>query len=91
MLILRWTDTIRKDDKVEVHYDLALVDILSLKNNGNVNKNTGMIEALQVAEGDQRIIPIKWIVRAVHLIPSDAEGSFYINNYIDLEMYNLVY
>jgi hypothetical protein len=95
MLIFRWTDKLKNSDDptkdIHVAHDLALVDILKLLANGDVNQNTGMIEAEQDVNGRFKVIPIQHVKRAAHLIPTGTAERYYINNYIDLEMYNLVY
>ncbi len=92
-MVFRWIDKLRKvDGKVsDIAYDLALVDVYALRNNGNVDENSGMIQAEKVYGEDLQVISIHQIKRAAHLIPTGKEGCYYINNYIDLEMYNCVY
>ena len=95
LLVFRWKDKIpclNNDGYMEIAHDLALVSILKFRSTGMSNENTGMIEVVK-DKGDTglKVIPIQLVTRAAHIIPSVSGGFYYINNYIDLEMYNKVY
>ena len=77
---------------MEIAHDLALVSILKFRSVGMPNENTGMIEVVKdKSDTGLKVIPIQLIIRVAHIIPSVSGGFYYINNYINLEMYNKVY
>ncbi len=81
----------------KIGHELALVEFLTVTNAGTPNPNNGMIEVRKQSEISEtgvmtkrRVIPVNRICRALHLIAAES-GRYFINNYIDLEMYNTVY
>lgn len=87
----------------KVGHELALVEYLTVMNAGTPNQNNGMIEVRKHSELSElsgsgtarkrRVVPVSCIYRAAHFITTDLvkNGKYFINNYIDLEMYNTVY
>lgn len=84
-----------------VEYTGAFIDVLQWRNDGIPHDIHGLIEADRASLGrwpDQRRLGSRqfWdltvIKRSAHVLPSDEfDKSFYINNYIDWEMYNKLY
>ncbi len=84
----------------KIGHELALVEFLTIMNAGMPNPNSGMIEVRKQSEIlgggatiKRRVISVSRIRRALHLIAAESgtTGRHFINNYIDLEMYNTVY
>jgi hypothetical protein len=84
----------------KIGHELALVEFLTIVNAGMPNPNSGMIEVRKQSEileseatTKRRVVPVSRICRALHLIMAEPGPTrrYFINNYIDLEMYNLVY
>jgi hypothetical protein len=69
-------------------------------NAGMPNPNSGMIEVRKQSEileseaaQKRKVVPVHRICRSLHLIAAEPSilGRYFINNYIELEIYNLVY
>lgn len=99
---VRDPDTHRYDVNGEsVQYTGALIDALKWRRGGEPHDMHGMIEAERVSRGrwpdsrrlgSRQLWDLATIRRSAHVVPTDEEdSSFYINNYIDWEMYNTLY
>jgi hypothetical protein len=84
----------------KIGHEFALVEFLTIMAAGILNPNSGIIEVRKQSETSesgatrkQRVVPLSRIRRALHLIAAApvTTGLYFINNYIDLEMYDLVY
>jgi len=102
-LLISVQDTERTgaDGRYEV-YAGALIETFHTASGGSINDTTGLlrVQAKQQSTakkkrklGAVRIYDINHITRPVCLIPTDlnTKDSFYVNNYTDWDIYNMIY
>jgi hypothetical protein len=76
------------EGKGRMMIDFAVIGRLDVQGS-KPNANHGMY----TVKGPQRllVVPVSNIRRAVHLVPTDRQEEYFLNAYVDLNMYNLVY
>ena len=99
--IITIVDDSRHDSKgAPVQYTGVFIDLLRLRNNGQVHSVHGMVEVEdwpQVRTQNPRNIShrcffdMSTILRSAHIIPTNNLGSYYVNNYVDWDQYNIIF
>jgi hypothetical protein len=99
--IVTVVDDSRRDSKgAPIQYTGVFINLLRLKNNGQVHSVHGMVEVEdwpQVRTQNPRNISHRYffdmstILRSAHIIPTDNTGIYYVNNYVDWDQYNTIF
>ena len=99
--IVTVVDDSRHDSKgAPVQYTGVFINLLRLKNNGQVHSVHGMVEVEdwpQVHTQNPRNIgyrcffDMSTILRSAHIIPTNNTGIYYVNNYVDWDQYNTIF
>jgi hypothetical protein len=94
-------DPERKSSKGrQPRYTGALIDTLKYVDSGKCHRIHGMSEVQKWPPttaknprkvGHRRFYHIDKVKRSAHIVPTKDDGRFYVNNYIDFEIFNFVY
>lgn len=100
-LIVSIYDHERLSDKGKCRvYTGALVVLHRLKNNGEVDQTHEMfeVEAISINKSKRprelhshRFFEMHDILRSAHIVPTEREGHYYVNNFVDWDQYNIIY
>ena len=99
--IVTVVDDSRRDSKgAPVQYTGVFVDLLRLRNNGQVHSVHGMVEVEDWPQvrtqnprniGHRCFFDMSTILRSAHIIPTNNTGIYYVNNYVDWDQYNTIF
>src|SRR5580692_6023507 len=99
--IVTVVDDSRRDSKgAPVQYTGVFVDLLRLRNNGQVHSVHGMVEVEDWPQvctqnpcniGHWCFFDMSTILRSAHIIPTNNTGIYYVNNYVDWDQYNTIF
>jgi hypothetical protein len=99
--IITVIDNSRHDNKgALVQYTGVFIDLLRLRNNGQVHGVHGMVEVKDWPQvhiqnprniGHRYFFDMSTILRSAHIIPTGTIGLYYVNNYVDWDHYNTIF
>jgi hypothetical protein len=99
--IVTVVDDSRRDSKgAPVQYTGVFINLLRLKNNGQVHSVHGMVEVEDWPQvrtqnprniGHRCFFDMSTILRSAHIIPTNNTGIYYVNNYVDWDQYNTIF
>lgn len=102
-LLLSIQDTERQDEAGRyMVYTGALIETFNVCNGGKIDAKTGLVK-VQVKQASRsqkrrvldgvRMYDISHVTRPIQLVPADLDttDTFFINNYTDWDIYNMIY
>ncbi len=100
-IIITVHDSLRQDDNEKsVQYLRTLIELLKFKNNEVLNALHDMIEVEQWSKNTVKkswYLECWWfynmstLLQSAHLISTESKKFFYVNNYIDWNIFNILY
>ena len=74
----------------KVNHDLIFIRYLKLKNSGIAQGMHGMVKVKE-SDPQYQVISVHVVMRPIHLVPTDVDREFFLNQYISLEDFNTFY